>query len=168
MRHNLGPGRCDWRTPLWLLEKVREVFGPPIHLDPATAPDNPTGAEVFYTEQGLEQDWSFARNIFMNPPWSKELRMPVEWWVARMWDVAQDHPDKPMIATIPASVNSKWFHKYCWSAGGICFPEGRVAYDPPPGEPKASSPTFDTAIVYWGTRRQRFNEAFRSLGEIHD
>lgn len=36
-----------WRTPEWLLDRVRVYFGGPIPFDAASAPDNPTKAEVY-------------------------------------------------------------------------------------------------------------------------
>lgn len=60
-------------TPSKVLDAVRD-YGP-IVLDPCTEPDNPTGANYFFTreEDGLKQNWrSFSRGglIFINPPYS--------------------------------------------------------------------------------------------------
>ena len=65
----------EWQTPEKVLELVRLIFnGNYIHLDPATAPENPTNAVKFYTkgDNCLVQDW-IAGNVFLNPPFSKPL-----------------------------------------------------------------------------------------------
>lgn len=164
--HNQGVGRCDWRTPDWILERVRKVFKGAIHLDPATSPDNPTNALWTLTEGGLEENWSEAENVYMNPPWSKELGMPIWWWAARLWSCSQEVPNRDAIALYPASTNAAWFHNYAWDSEAICFPKGRVVYKPPPGFDSDDAPTFDSAIVYFGPNRVRFMEAFGDKGVI--
>lgn len=168
MHHNLGEGLCDWRTPEHILYKVRTVFNASIELDPASAPDNPTRAKRFLCEGGLEYDWGGYNNIFLNPPWSRALGMPIQWWVALLWEYAQDQGigEGQAILVCPASVNAKWFHKYVAPADAICFPKGRIVYDPPPEMDSDDAPTFDSAIAYYGTEVVRFHQAFSDLGWI--
>lgn len=167
MHHNLGPGLCDWRTPKKILDRVRHAFAGRIDLDPASAPDNPTDADTFLYDGGLECEWHDATNVFLNPPWSRKLGMPIRWWVARLWDYAQEQEGNcPAILICPASVNTQWFHHYVVPADAICFPKGRLVYDPPPGMESADAPTFDSAIAYYGEDTVRFHKAFRDLGWI--
>lgn len=166
--HNEGVGRCDWRTPPDILKRVRKVFGGPIELDPASAPDNPTGALTFFTENGLVREWTPRSSLFLNPPWGREAD-PLRWWVAKLWDRHNRAPAScnHSILVCPASVNAKWFHDYVvQGAAAICFPEGRVAYDPPPGHTSDDAPSFDTAIAYFGRHAIRFILAFGDLGWI--
>lgn len=164
--HNHQVGRCDWRTPPEVLERVRFVFGDQIGLDPATAPDNPTEAKVFFTERGLEQSWNPHRDIFMNPPWSKKESLYAWHWAAAMWLHNDENPSKQMIEVLPASVNAKWFHKWVMPSSAICFPEGRIAYVPPPGELTTDSPTFDSCIAYFGPAPLHFKGCFEDFGEV--
>lgn len=164
--HNQGVGRCDWRTPEDVLERVRLVFGGPIALDPCTALDNPTKALAPFTEHGLEVSWLIHSNVFMNPPWSRDLKLYAWHWAANMWHVAQDQPNKQMIEVLPASVNSEWFHKWVMPCTAICFPRGRIKYVPPPGYVPSSSPTFDSAIAYWGPAPLHFKSHFEGLGAV--
>jgi hypothetical protein len=59
-------------TPLWLLDIAHEILGPGIDLDPASSrrANKSVGAKTIFTEKqnGLVQDWSFARTIWLNPP----------------------------------------------------------------------------------------------------
>lgn len=88
-----APERSDWRTPAWFLDLVRQIG--PIDLDPATAPNNPTGARRYYAQGGPEAapfadgylgpcglagSWTRTRDglAFVNPPYGAHLSGPVE------------------------------------------------------------------------------------------
>ena len=96
----LSSERTDWQTPRPVLDLVRAVR--PILIDPASAPDNPTGA-TFYAARGpipslvpipglcvagcgLSHAWHLialeAREIpglaFWNPPYGAHLSGPIE------------------------------------------------------------------------------------------
>lgn len=168
--HNGQLSQCDWRTPKWILDGVRAVFGDEIDMDPATAPDNPTRANRFYTDGGLEKPWS-SENLFVNPPWSKLLRMPpLWWWLTLVHQWVEDHPGHPAIVVVPASTNAVWFHDWIFSrATDILLPRGRVAYDAPPGRPDFKAPSFDTAVVMFGACPESgatFREAFDGRGRF--
>jgi hypothetical protein len=77
-------GFFDWQTPDWFLELVRRVA--PIHFDPCTTPDNPTGADVFFYQQidtngaapwvvkcGLSEDWPAQGFGYFNPRYGAYL-----------------------------------------------------------------------------------------------
>ncbi len=63
----------QWYTPVEIIDRVKEVFGGNIDLDPAScATANKTvRASEYYDESddGLKQDW--YGKIFCNPPYSK-------------------------------------------------------------------------------------------------
>ena len=71
----------DWRTPPAVLSAVRDYLGGKIFLDPATTEDNPTGAEIFFTEKenGLSRDWD-SKGVFVNPPYGKQL----QFWIRKI------------------------------------------------------------------------------------
>ena len=85
----LSSARQDWRTPEWFLDLVRQVG--PITLDPASAPDNPTKAAIYFARShaapgpsvyrgtcGLAGGWSRAGLAFINPPYGGHLSGPIE------------------------------------------------------------------------------------------
>ena len=61
----------EWYTPSSYVSRARAALGT-IVLDPATcvAAQRIVRARTYFTprEDGLKQDWSFARTIFLNPP----------------------------------------------------------------------------------------------------
>lgn len=157
-----GPGICDWRTPAHILGFVRDVFDREIDLDPATNEDNPTYAHAIFTRDGLEKRW-VADTIFMNPPWSRKLKLPIEPWLVKL----READAREKIAIIPASVGTGWFHRQVWDRFWIvCFPKGRVKYDPPPGI-KGTSPSFDSCLVYHGRHcRESFIHHGMEIGHV--
>lgn len=127
--HNKQASKPDWRTPQRLLEPARVVFGGQIGIDPATAPDNPTQARVFYTEadNGLVQPWDVEDGLFCNPPWSRKLGLPIAIWLKPLHEFAVTHFATQVIIVTPASTNSSWFHSYL--APGVRPPARRRSHD---------------------------------------
>lgn len=61
-------------TPARLTDFAKLLMGvDQFDTDPASEPDNPTGAKVFYTEEddGLLPDNPWTGNVWLNPPFSK-------------------------------------------------------------------------------------------------
>lgn len=131
-----APERSDWRTPAWFLDLVRQIG--PIDLDPATAPNNPTGARRYYAQGGPEAApfadgylgpcglaGSWTRTLdglaFVNPPYGAHLSGPVEphyvikrkgvtIGIGRGWAarIAQDPGE--WLALVPTRTDSEWWH----------------------------------------------------------
>lgn len=64
-----------WLTPKYIVDRVSSEFEGDF-CDPATQPDNPTGASRFYTKEtdGLSNCW--GGKWFLNPPYGREMK---EW-----------------------------------------------------------------------------------------
>jgi len=63
-----------WYTPKWLVDNIREILGS-IDTDPMSCDVAQTivKAQNYYTKEnsGLDKEW--YGNVFMNPPYSREL-----------------------------------------------------------------------------------------------
>jgi phage N-6-adenine-methyltransferase len=61
----------EWSTPTAHFAKWEAEFGP-FDLDPAATAEN-TKAKVYFTREtdGLAQDWSPYKRIWLNPPYQK-------------------------------------------------------------------------------------------------
>jgi len=163
-----GASRSDWQTPESILLIVRDVLGGPVELDPATSPDNPTGALTFYTpkEDGLSQPWS-ASSIFLNPPWSRTEGVDMRKWLARAQEARANSRLRPtfdLFIVVSAAMNANWFHEYLSDMDAYFFPRGRVKYDPPDFFTEADAPGFDSVLCYTGTSVPRFLEATAGRG----
>ena len=148
--------RDDWQTPRWLLDALRAELGP-IGLDPCTSDDNPTGAEVFATRNGLETHWMvrpIGTWVYVNPPFSaaNEWAEKVMYWAERGLEIG---------LLLPASVNSKRFHALTKAADVVAFFGRRVSYVDPSTGTERRGADFDSACWYFGPREWKFARALR-------
>jgi hypothetical protein len=94
-------------TPAWLVARIRdELFGGVIDLDPATEPDNPTGAERFITqvEDGILTPWR-GPNVYCNPPYGATGGK----WVEKAMFAAAD--GNRVVLLLPARSETRWFQR---------------------------------------------------------
>lgn len=155
-----GDGDDTWRTPEWLLERVRSVGGR-ITCDPATAPSNPTNAQIFYTPEldGLSHPW-VGPNVFCNPPYS-ELR---KW--ADALDRNLNGPDAPLhcFMLTPARTDTQAFGTLVKNNPLVLFLRGRLKF----GTSNNPAP-FPSALFYFGRSAEgqaKFRAVFGELGVI--
>ena len=165
--HNWIDKECrsiEWYTPEYILERVRSYFGGAIPLDPATAPQNPTQALRFFTEEqdGLNQDWS-GEGVFVNPPYGNVLPD----WARKIHE--QAGTGTSIIALLPcgARFSTGYWQDYilCPRLDGLCFIRGRVAFLDVDGKPQEANP-YDSAIYGYNVDRTAFADAFRPLGKV--
>lgn len=159
----LACARADWRTPEYLLDRVRTYFGGPIPLDPATAPDNPTRAERILTpaEDGLSQPWHpwGWEGTFINPPYGPAF----PGWLAKIAEEALS--GMPILALLPVGggrMSCPYWHQNIWTRGltAIAWIQGRVAFiDPATGKP-ARGNQYPSAIFGFNVGNHPFADAF--------
>ena len=109
-------------TPSYVLEPVRKALGG-IELDPCTEPDNPCGAQRFYTAEidGAEQPWD-AETIYVNPPYSKAR----ECWVRRC--ILSAEAGSRVVLLMPSHTDTRLFHEAIQTASHVVFIKGRVKF----------------------------------------
>ena len=163
-----GAGRDDWQTPSKVLDVVRR-FGH-IALDACTAPDNPVGADHFYTEadDGLSSSWQFSGRsslVWCNPPYSTAKH-----WIGKA--VAEAELGAEVIMLIASRTGAKYFRPV-FDADALCFISGRLTFlDADTGEPardgkgRPMPAPFDSALVYWGKRPARARRHLAELGLV--
>jgi phage N-6-adenine-methyltransferase len=153
--------RTTWQTPPEFLARVRKIA--PIGLDPATAPDNPTGASTFFTEKenGLALPWTLNGLVFLNPPYGRAIPT----WMDKARREAKRGAE--IVALIPSRTDTRWFHdSVFWSADCVLFWKGRFRFiDADTGKPGDAAP-FPSAIPYWGPRPLAFARAFEDCGKL--
>lgn len=94
-------------------------------------------------------------------------------WVAKGHLTSEEHYSLGVIGLIPAAVSTRHFRAHVWGgANAICFPYKRLRFEGAPLEDaeKANdaggSAPMDTALVYWGSDADAFDEAFEDVGHI--
>lgn len=159
-------------TPSFIVEAAREVLGG-IDLDPASnMTANRTVNARFYYDQGsngLEASWNQPyedpTSIFLNPPTPAKL-----WWIKLLEEVALGHVSHAIFVgfsvqlcqTSPLHTEASILEYPC------CFPQRRVAYLDPKGNPQKSPPGASVIVYVPGTidRSYEFGSVFSSLGAV--
>lgn len=127
--------RHDWRTPADVLDLARVLLSeaacgpvpipgdpmPPIPLDCATHPSNPTGALSYYdgadAGDGLMMPWD--RPWWCNPPFGRALTA---------WAERAATAKAPGLFLAPARVDTQWWGRIYETADLVCFWRGRMRF----------------------------------------
>jgi hypothetical protein len=185
-------GRDDWRTPMWVLDLVRQVFGGPIQLDPCadsdmlhqfaqrnfTKEDNALMQPVWFDNTTRER-----QNCFMNAPYSQQLAFN-----RRLLTELQHLANKSTeaIVLMAARTDTAKWRSLADAEPVLCLVNGRIQFDDPRLEvehcgvlwpifagccgtcdkPLTSVAGFPSALFYFGSNRERFADIFETIGKI--
>lgn len=166
-----------FRTPPEFLDIIREFDE--IALDPCAPIDNNTGAKRFYTESddGLTRPWADDGLTFFNPPYGRMMRF----WANKATYEHWQHRES--LGLLPARLGSTmWQHTIRQSASAICVLAGRLTFWDFHPETGVLGPAvswskkhqryevtpagFDSGVVYWGKRVDRFEGVFERHGMV--
>lgn len=143
-------------TPQIVVDAVLKCLGN-IDLDPCSnsheSPNIPANAHYTQDDNGLDQRW--AGNVYMNPPYGREIGA----WVQKLVTAHKTGNVPAAIALVPARTDTKW-----WATlrnYPVCFVSGRLKF----GNADNGAP-FPSAIFYLGADIERFYHAFNGLGDI--
>ena len=131
-----------------------------IDLDPASneQANETVGANTIYTKEtnGLDQEW--RGNIWMNPPYDKQIKLFAQ-------KTKNDRDDySQMITLVNNATETGWFLDFATVASAVCFPTARIRFLDPKGNPGA--PLQGQAIFYIGSNVEEFKEEFAQHGII--
>jgi phage N-6-adenine-methyltransferase len=159
----------NWRTPALLVQALFAEF--PLAIDLAACADDaiceewlgPGSPRLVPDALALEH-WAhlipeYAYG-FLNPPYSRKLKLPIEPWIERCWKTARS--GRGVVAVLPAAIQTVWWQDFVWdgtydSTQSLCadeirFMPHRVSFEHPEGE-KSSNANVNTAIVIWRPAR---------------
>lgn len=110
-----------WCTPDYLFNMLNERFR--FTLDPCCE-HNTAKCIKYFTEKdnGLSKEWS-GEVVFCNPPYS---RGNIDKWMKKCYN--ESLKGTIIVALIPVSSSSKWWHKYVWKHCDIEFLDHRVKF----------------------------------------
>lgn len=131
-------------TPPYVLEPVRAALGGSIELDPCTEPDNPTGAENFYTvdDDGLSVPW-WESSIYINPPYGEARGA----WV-KAAQIAAERGAK-VIMLIPAHTDTRIFQAAMRTATSMVLIKGRVKFGVLRENRRQEAASHPSALIGW-------------------
>ena len=159
----ITPDDSEWYTPKYLLDIVRGVF--PIDLDPCSNEHKTVGAVTSYTKEdnGLSLPWD--GNIFMNPPYGREIGKWVDKFLYE-WDSGHV---KNAILLVPVKTDTKWWRLLSENLNCWCAIWGRVKFQSPDPHKSTTVGTFASCVILF-TRDSQIQESFKlqfsSLGNI--
>lgn len=162
----------NWRTPRPLFHALHAEFGFSIDLAACAAdstldrwlgPESPLedaqDALAFHSWHEVIDEFAFG---FLNPPYSRKLKMSIAPWIERCWQTSLD--GRGVVAIVPAAVQTQWWQAYVVRGGlpapgdgaahrasEIRFFPHRLSFDPPHDEPgkESGNANVNTAIVVW-------------------
>jgi phage N-6-adenine-methyltransferase len=110
-----------WETPSTVFAELNGEFN--FTLDPC-AEDHTAKCYKYYTEEenGLDKDWT-GEVVFCNPPYS---RGNIDRWMKKCYE--ENQKGVIVVALIPVSTSSKWWHEYVWRKAEIRFYKGRIRF----------------------------------------
>lgn len=130
-------------------------------LDAYYGPDHEDAAR----RDALAIDWPRGP-VFLNPPFSRRLRLPIEPWIHKVWDESQQGSE--IVALLPARTDTRWWHACVLKAHEIRLIPHRVRFELSPEDEaamvasrvaKGLSPSqaarvnngagFPSAVVWW-------------------
>ena len=120
-------GNQDRRTPKALFNELNDEFH--FELDPCTSDEKEgwLGTPYYFTREqdGLAQDWTKYKSIFINPPFNQ---MPK--WVDKSIETCTKS-DTTIVMLVPAKTETRWFHQLLNASclKEIRFTERRVTFD---------------------------------------
>ena len=129
-----------WATPQAFFDKYDEKFN--FELD-VCATDENAKCDNYFTEKidGLTQDWIGYGNVWMNPPYGREIIH----WMEKAYESSLK--GATVVCLVPARTDTKWWHEYAMK-GEIEFIRGRLKF----GDAKNSAPFPSAVVIFYPTR----------------
>ena len=145
-------------TPRSVLDPIDAFWPDGIDLDPCGDTNSLVGARntIVPPDDGLSVDWSWAKTIWLNPPYSREQ---VPKWLQKMTDAQCSGAEG--LALLKHDHTTEWWRKYV-RPRARCEWGRRVSFICPQGE----SAIFPSTLVYFGNEPERFYFKFRDYGQI--
>lgn len=131
-----------WETPIYIFDELNDIYN--FTLDPCCE-IHTAKCNKFYTEEdnGLIQEWS-NEIVFVNPPYS---RGNIDKWMEKCYN--ESSKGVTIVALIPVSTSSKWFHNYVWNKSELIFYKGRLRFN----GAKFTAPFSNCLAIYNGKEK---------------
>lgn len=169
-RNNAESVSTHWCTPPKYVEAVREFFGGEISLDPCSNEYSIVRASVEYRlphSDGLAEPWD-APTVFVNPPYGrdKERGTGIGDWL-RKCSEARSQFRSEVLALVPVAPNTRHWKDFVFrSADGVAFLYDTRLRFLENGQNVGKGAPMSCAMIYWGTRYERFETMFMRFGAV--
>ncbi len=162
----------NWGTPLNYVRAVHEFFEEHVSLDPCSNEHSVVNAKLEYClprQDGLKESWDY-KTIYVNPPYGadRERGTRIIHWLARC-EMAHRRFGSEVLALIPVASNTLHWKRHVWPhAACIAFLYDTRLKFFVDGKDGGKGAPMSCAMVYWGTRRDRFKKVFSKFGAVVD
>lgn len=171
-RHNTESLSQHWCTPPKYVNAIRKFFSGWIALDPCSNCHSIVRATVEYTlpeVDGLSASWDYP-TIFVNPPYGRdhERNTTIRDWLRKCVD-AHSQYGAEVLALVPVATNTRHWKQYVFAAAtGVAFLYDTRLKFLVNGKNGGKGAPMSCAMIYWGTRYERFEETFTLFGAVVD
>lgn len=156
-------GENEWYTPPKYTEAAKRVMGG-IDLDPASnsVANGFVKADSFYTKEddGLTKPW-YGR-VWLNPPYAQPLIAQFAEAVVSKFSSGEF---EQAVVLVNNATDTKWLQSMMRVCSALCFPEGRIRFMNPKGDP-VGAPLQGQVFLYFGGNVESFLDEFASFGVV--
>lgn len=148
-----------WRTPPWIIEMVREIYGGRIECDPCASSNNLfwfAETNISKENDGLNIAHAWGTTAFLNPPYGRELR---KWTEAGKFRHETFENTAEQTWLVPARLDTRWWRTLMSYAGLVAIFPKRVAFV---GAEHGAK--FPSALIYCGPNELVFYYSVRKYG----
>jgi hypothetical protein len=149
-------------TPQYILDAVVACMDA-IDLDPCSnsreIPNVPAARHYTAQDNGLLKPW--VGRVFLNPPFGYDVE---DWFSKLFLERLEGRTTEAIVLWKSATETAAWKTLTRLSCR-VCFPSARVRFGGP-GSAERKGPTFSPSLFYVGPRPERFEEAFRHIGDV--
>ena len=144
----------EWYTPQYLYEYLNKIYD--FNLDPCCTEQNRKCEQYFTIEDdGLTKSWG-GNNVFVNPPYGREIGK----WVEK--SLNESKLGATVVMLIPARTDTNYWHNFIFGkASKIIFVKNRIKF----GGSESGAP-FPSAIVVFKNDGKNEIETMESKEEL--
>jgi site-specific DNA-methyltransferase (adenine-specific) len=130
-----------WGTPPDLFAMLNRAYR--FRLDAASNGANAL-CPCYFTkdEDGLTQDWSRYRRVWLNPPYGRTIGL----WMRKAYE--ESRKGCIVVALVPARVDTKWWHEQVVGKARVTFLKGRLKFINEAGRSRYPAPFPSALVVY--------------------
>ena len=171
-RSNCQSVSHHWCTPPKYVDVIREFFGGEIGLDPCSNRYSVVAAAVEYRLpdcDGLTKQWD-ASTVFVNPPYGRdpERGSSIRDWLAKC-AYTHERNGSEVLALVPVATNTRHWKDFVFGAArAVAFLYDTRLRFLENGKETGKGAPMACAMVYWGSRYERFEKMFIGFGAVVD
>ena len=171
-RNNSEPVSQHWRTPPKYVNAIRGFFGGDIALDPCSNEYSIVKAIVEYRlphSDGLTKPWD-ASTVFVNPPYGrdKERGTGIRDWLRQCSETHSQYGTEVLVL-VPVATNTRPWKDFVFGAAeAVTFLYDTRLRFLENGKDAGKGAPMSCAMIYWGSRYERFEKMFMRFGAVAD